>query len=203
MTAEGNGRVRRVVILGGGTFGWMTATALAQIFGRALDVTLLGSEEIGTVGVGEAAIPTIHWFNELIGLDEATFLRATKATFKLAVEFVGWSAPGERYFHPFGSNGSALAGVPFQHCRLKARAEGLDLPLPALSMATALAEAGRCSRPAGESRSTLSTLGYAFHFDAALYARHLRELAEAAGVPRVAGKLREVERATIAGTWPR
>ena len=187
-------RVRRVVILGGGTAGWMTATALAKTFGRALDITLLESEEIGTVGVGEATIPTIHWFNELIGLDETAFLRATKASFKLGIEFVDWSAPGERYFHPFGSFGPALPGVPFHHRWLKARAEGLELPLSALSMATALAAQNRFAKPASEARSILSTLGYAYHFDAGLYARHLRSLSEAAGVRRVEGKLRDVER---------
>ena len=188
-------RVRKVVILGGGTAGWMTATALAKTFGRTLEITLLESEEIGTVGVGEATIPTIHWFNELIGLDEAEFLRATKASFKLGIEFVDWSAPGETYFHPFGSYGPALPGVPFHHRWLKARSDGLDLPLSALSMATALAAQNRFAKPAGETRSILSTLGYAYHFDAGLYARHLRGIAEAAGVRRVEGKLRDVERA--------
>ena len=187
-------RVRRVVILGGGTAGWMTATALAKTFGRAVAITLLESEEIGTVGVGEATIPTIHWFNQLIGLDEAEFLRATKASFKLGIEFVGWTAPGHRFFHPFGQYGVALPGVPFHHRWLKARAEGLDLPLSALSLASALAANNRFAKPAGDAHSILSTLGYAYHFDAALYARHLRGIAEAAGVTRVEGKLRDVER---------
>ncbi len=187
-------RVRRVVILGGGTAGWMTATALSRSFGAALAITLLESEEIGTVGVGEATIPTIHWFNELIGLDEAEFLRETKATFKLGIEFVDWTAPGDRYFHPFGQFGAALPGVAFHHRWLKAQADGLDLPLPALSLAARAAAEGRFARPAGDARSILSTLGYAYHFDAGLYAAYLRRLSEAAGVRRVEGKLREVTR---------
>ncbi len=194
-----DGRVRRVVVLGGGTAGWMTATALSRIFGRALSVTLLESDEIGTVGVGEATIPTIHWFNELVGLDEAAFLRETGATFKLGIEFVGWTSPGYRYFHPFGSYGVPLPGVPFHHRWLKARAEGLDLPLSDLSLATRLAADGRFARPGGGSRSILSTLGYAYHFDAGLYARHLRGIAEAAGVRRVEGRLQAVEREPARG----
>ncbi|MCX8475659.1 MAG: tryptophan 7-halogenase [Sphingomonas sp.] len=190
----GTGRIGRVVILGGGTAGWMTATALARTFGPRLSIALLESDEIGTVGVGEATIPTIHWFNELIGLDEAAFLRATGATFKLGIEFVDWARPGHRYFHPFGQYGIPLPGVAFHHRWLKARAEGLDLPLAAFSLATRLAREGRFAKPANDARSILSTLGYAYHFDASLYARHLRGLAEASGVTRVEGKLERVER---------
>jgi tryptophan halogenase len=190
----GTGRIGRVVILGGGTAGWMTAAALARTFGPRLAITLLESDEVGTVGVGEATIPTIHWFNELIGLDEAAFLRATRATFKLGIEFVDWARPGHRYFHPFGQYGIPLPGVAFHHRWLKARAEGLDLPLSAFSLATRLAREGRFVRPANDPRSILSTLGYAYHFDASLYARHLRGLAEASGVTRVEGKLERVER---------
>ena len=187
------GRTERVVILGGGTAGWMTATALAKTFGPRLAITLLESDEIGIVGVGEATIPTIHWFNELIGLDEAEFLRATKASFKLGIEFVDWARPGHRYFHPFGQYGVALPGVSFHHRWLKARADGLDLPLSAFSLTTRLAMDNRFAKPAGEARSILSTLGYAYHFDAGLYARHLRSLAEADGVIRLEGKLQSVE----------
>lgn len=191
---ETDRRIRRVVILGGGTAGWMTATALARTFRHRLAITLLESDEIGTVGVGEATIPTIHWFNELIGLDEEAFVRETKASFKLGIEFVGWARPGHRYFHPFGTYGAALPGVAFHHRWLKARAEGLGRPLADYSLTTRLAMANRFARPAGDARSILSTLGYAFHFDAGLYARHLRGLSEAAGVTRIEGKLASVER---------
>ncbi|KTT73079.1 tryptophan halogenase family protein [Sphingomonas endophytica] len=196
---QSGGRVERVVILGGGTAGWMTATALARTYGRRLAITLLESEEIGTVGVGEATIPTIHWFNDLIGLDEAGFLRATQATFKLGIEFVDWARPGHRYFHPFGRYGAALPGVDFHHRWIKARRDGLDLPLAALSLATQAAGQGRFARPQGDARSILSTLGYAYHFDAALYAAHLRSIAEGAGVRRVEGRLATVERDSATG----
>jgi len=187
-------RVRRVVILGGGTAGWMTGVALARALSGAVAVTLLESEEIGTVGVGEATIPTIHWFNELIGLDEAAFLRATGASFKLGIEFVGWRAPGHRYFHPFGTYGPALPGVPFHHRWLKACAGGLDVALTDLSLAARLAAENRFAKPEGTARSILSTLGYAYHFDAGRYAAHLRTIAEGSGATRVEGRLATVER---------
>jgi tryptophan halogenase len=192
-------RVRSVVILGGGTAGWMTAIALARSFGGAIDISLLESEEIGTVGVGEATIPTIHWFNDLIGLDSAVFLRETKASFKLGIEFVDWARPGHRYFHPFGDFGARLPGVAFHHRWLKAQAEGMELPLSAFSLAGQLAAENRFAKPTGEARSILSTLGYAYHFDASLYARHLRGLAEQAGVVRVEGRLENVERDPLGG----
>jgi len=197
--AHDHKRVRKVVILGGGTAGWMTATALARQFGRAIEITLLESDEIGAVGVGEATIPTIHWFNELIGLDEGAFLRETKASFKLGIEFVDWVRPGHRYFHPFGEYGVRYAGVAFHHRWIKARAEGLDLPLSAFSLAEQLAGQVRFAKPQGDARSILSTLGYAYHFDAALYARHLRGIAEACGVVRVEGRLQDVERDSLSG----
>lgn len=177
----------------------MTATALAKSFGNSVNISLLESEEIGTVGVGEATIPTIHWFNELIGLDEAEFLRATKAIFKLGIEFVGWTRPGHRYYHPFGEFGARLSGVAFHHRWLKARADGLDVPLADLSLALRLATEGRFAKPSNDPRSILSTLGYAYHFDANLYARHLRGIAETAGVKRVEGRLRDVERNASTG----
>lgn len=186
-------RVERVVILGGGTAGWMTATALARTFGRHVAIDLLESEAIGIVGVGEATIPTIHWFNQLIGFDEAAFVRATKASYKLGIEFVDWARPGHRYFHPFGRYGVDAGAVPFHHRWLKARADGSETPLSAYSLATPLAAANRFAKPSGAPSSILSTLGYAYHFDASLYAAHLRGLAEATGVRRHEGKLREVE----------
>lgn len=192
-------RVKRLVILGGGTAGWMAATALAKTFGAHLKIDLLESEAIGAIGVGEATIPTIQWFNDLIGLDEAEFVRATNATYKLGIEFVDWARPGSRYFHPFGRYGVDLGPVPFHQRWLKARAEGLQTPLSSFSLTTQLAAANRFAKPVQDARSILSTLGYAYQFDATLYAKYLRGLSEAAGVTRREGRLETVERAPDTG----
>lgn len=194
MAGDMSHHVTRVVILGGGTAGWMTAAALSSVLGRHVEITLLESDAIGTVGVGEATIPTIHWFNQLIGIDESEFLAATKASFKLGIEFVDWARPGHRYFHPFGVYGAELPGVAFHHRWLKAQTEGLDLPLESLSLATQLAYANGFAKPAADPRSILSSLGYAYHFDASLYAQFLRSLSERAGVRRVEGQLAAVDR---------
>ncbi len=187
-------RIRSIVIVGGGTAGWMTAAALAKINeARAFSVTLIESDEIGTIGVGEATIPTIHWFNQLIGLDERAFLRETKATFKLGIEFAGWSSPAKSYFHPFGSYGAPGDGSMFYHRWLKAKLEGQDTGFEAYSLATQAARAGKFSPPATDPRSILSTLGYAYHFDASLYAKFLRRHAEARGIKRVEGKVGVIE----------
>ena len=193
-SSQSDRRIEKVVILGGGTAGWMTATALAKSFGPRLKIALLESDEIGTIGVGEATIPTIHWFNQLIGLDEAEFLRATKASFKLGIEFVDWRRPGHAYFHPFGYYGVTLPGVAFYPRWLKARRDGRAADLTRYSMAAQLALAGRVAFPVDDQKSILSSLGYAYHFDAGLYARHLRTIAEAAGVVRHEGKLAAIER---------
>jgi tryptophan 7-halogenase len=196
MTAE---RIRRVVILGGGTAGWMTAAALSISLGKDISFCLIESDDIGTIGVGEATIPTIHWFNRLIGFNEADFVRETKASFKLGIEFVNWQQPGHRYFHPFGRYGIPTDGVGFHHRWLKARSEGLNDSFDAFSLATQLAMAGRFAAPVEDPRSILSTLGYAYHFDAGLYAKFLRKIAEGRGVKRVEGKVQLIEQNTENG----
>jgi tryptophan halogenase len=185
-------RIRRVAILGGGTAGWMAAAALTASLDRGVSVTLVESDEIGTVGVGEATIPTIHWFNQLVGLDAEQFMRDTRATFKLGIEFVDWYAPGERYVHPFGRYGLPGDPVAFHHRFIRDRATRAALGEYAL--ATVAARAGRFALPSPDPRSLLSQLGYAYHFDASLYARHLRALSEARGAKRIEGKVASVER---------
>jgi len=187
-------RIRKIVILGGGTAGWMTAAALAKVNSPPqFQVTLVESDEIGIIGVGEATIPTIHWFNRLIGLDEAEFLRETRATYKLGIEFVGWNGAGARYFHPFGQYGGPGDAQMFFHRWIRAQLQGAGSDHQDFSLTTRAAMMGRFAPPTPDPKSLLSTLGYAFHFDAGLYAAYLRRRSEAQGVARVEGRIERVE----------
>ncbi|EZP49991.1 tryptophan halogenase family protein [Sphingomonas sp. RIT328] len=188
--------VRRVVIVGGGTAGWMAAAVLCRSFPRErLAVTVVQSSEIGTVGVGEATIPPILQLNAQLGLDEDALIRATQGTYKLGIEFRDWGQLGDRYFHPFGSFGADLAGVPFHQHWLRLREGRLtDYSLPARA-----AYASRFTRPSDDPRSVLSKMSYALHFDAALYADLLRTLALAEGCQRSEGRIVDVRLAAEDG----
>lgn len=171
----------------------MAAAALARVLGaRATRITLIESEEIGTVGVGEATIPPIQMFNALLGIEENEFVRATMASFKLGIEFVDWLRTGHRYFHPFGVYGHDIGPVPFEGLWHRLRQTGDAAPLDAYSIGTTAARMGRFMRPQAGGNTPLSYIGYAFHFDAALYARFLRTYAERAGVARREGKVVDV-----------
>ena len=188
-------RIHRVVIVGGGTAGWMAAAALSRIMGevQGLAIELVESDAIGTVGVGEATIPQIVLFNDLLGIDEADFVRATNATYKLGIEFVDWTRLGHAYVHPFGTYGMDMKGVEFHHHWLKGRALGDATPLDAYSLAVVAGQQGRFAHPRPDQpKSPLSKIAYAYQFDAALYARYLRGLAEAGGVVRTEGRIVEV-----------
>ncbi len=198
MTAMRTGQpITKVVIAGGGTAGWMTAATLSRLTAAGVSVTLVESDEIGTIGVGEATVPPLHDFNGLLGLDEDEFVRATQATFKLGIEFVNWGREGDRYIHPFGIHGRDTQGVKFHQIWLRqSRLEGPDGDVGHLSdycLPTVAARMGRFSRPSPNPATVLSSMAYAFHFDAGLYARFLRGYAEDRGVKRVEGKIATVE----------
>jgi len=184
--------IRSIIVVGGGTAGWMAACALARTLGKACTVTLVESADIGTVGVGEATIPPIKQFNAMIGLDEAAFMRATQATYKLGIEFVDWGQRGGRYMHPFGvfGPGPDLGTFPQQYLRL--RHEGLVEGIDGFSLTAQAALSGRMDRQTAEPGSPLAGLHSAYHFDAVLYAQHLRAYAERLGVRRVEGEIVDV-----------
>ena len=184
--------IQRVVIVGGGTAGWMAAAAFSKRLDPQVEIILIESDEIGTVGVGEATIPHLSVFNEMAGINEDEFLAACQGTFKLGIEFVDWGAQGERYFHPFGPHGYDLRGVHFHQLYLR---EGKSRPLPDIrewSMSAVAASLNRFARPGADARLPLSQLVYAFHLDASLYARFLRGRAEREGVARIEGKIVDV-----------
>jgi tryptophan halogenase len=186
------GPIRKIIIAGGGTAGWMSACALAAAVPPTVEILLIESEDIGTIGVGEATIPTMRDFNALIGVDEAEFVRATEATFKLGIEFRDWGHVGNRYFHPFADYGARHEGIAAYQMWRRLREAGDATPLEAYSLAAQLAHAGRFFPPNPDPRSPMSDFTYAFHFDAGLYARFLRAHAEVKGVRRRNAKITSV-----------
>jgi tryptophan 7-halogenase len=186
-------RIRKVVIVGGGTAGWMTAAALAKILGPDYgEITLVESDAIGIVGVGEATIPQMRLFNTMLGLDENEFVKMTKGSFKMGIEFVDWARKGDRYFHPFGPFGVDMEGVSFHAFWLRLREAGLEHPITDYSLQSVGGKANKFMRPINAGKSPLSNIAYAFHFDAHLYAKYLRRFAEERGVKRQEGKVVQV-----------
>ncbi|WGL18386.1 tryptophan 7-halogenase [Microbulbifer bruguierae] len=197
----------KIAIVGGGTAGWMTAAALAGIAtDKICELILVESEAIGTVGVGEATIPAIKEFNDRLGIPETEMLQQTRATFKLGIEFQGWGKPGTSYIHPFGTFGQPIAGTDFHQQWLRffsdsALRENAGLsqqlpPLEAYSLAVQMCRAGKFDYPKASAGSALdpieSSYAYAYHFDAGLYARYLRDYAEQRGVRRIEGRIHNV-----------
>jgi tryptophan halogenase len=187
-------RIKNIVIVGGGTAGWMAAAALSKSLGRECSIRLIESEEIGTVGVGEATVPHLSTFNQLLGIDEADFVRSTMGTFKLGVRFMDWSRIGHSYVHGFGTRiGLDFGTLPFHQYWLKAFKAGHAKDIGAYSLNTLAAPLGKfmVSAVDAPANTPLANIPYAYHFDAGLYGRYLRRLAESQGVRRTEGKIKE------------
>ena len=191
----GDNRIGSVVVVGGGSAGWMAAAALATYLGRQARVRLVESEQIGIVGVGEASVPHMRTFNaQVLGLDEREFAQRTQATAKLGIAFEDWGRIGERYVHGFGTIGQSKGPLPFHQFWLKQFLAGRAEPIGAYSLQTVMAPLERfvpgvANAPAG---SPLADIAYAYHFDAGLYAQYLRQVSEARGVERLEGRIVQV-----------
>ncbi|OYX16737.1 MAG: tryptophan halogenase [Sphingomonadales bacterium 32-67-7] len=179
--------IKRIVVAGGGTAGWMAAAALARTMGHTVAVTLVESEAIGTVGVGESTIPPLVVYNRLLGINEAEFMRATQATFKLGILFDNWKQPGDRYFHSFGYTGKDHWAAGFQHYWLEGRARGHAQPYDDYCLELIAALQSKFAQLPD------NKVNYAYQLDSGLYARFLRQMAEADGVTRTEGKIARVE----------
>lgn len=186
-------RIRKLVIVGGGTAGWMAAAALRRHFqGGPMEIVLVESTEIGTIGVGEATIPTIRGFYAQLGLTDIEVMQATQATCKLGIRFNGWVREGQSFVHPFGHFGQDLRGVPFHHYWRKLAQAGEPTDIADYSLGASLAQAGKFMAPSRNPASTLSIFDWALHFDAGLFAQLMRRVAEDNGVRRVDARITKV-----------
>lgn len=185
--------IKKVVIVGGGTAGWMAAASLSRFaVGKSLSITLIESTVIGTVGVGEATIPSIVHYNHTIGLDELEFIRATRASFKLGIQFENWHKQGTRFFHPFADYGVNFNGIEFQHYFYRLKKNNPAENLHDYSIACQLAKHNHFAQPLEAPNNPLADYSYAYHFDATLYAKVLRELAIGRGVIHIDEKVQSV-----------
>lgn len=187
--------MRKICILGGGTAGWMTAAALCNKFKKiGLEILLVESDQIGTIGVGEATLPHIRFFNQVLGIDERAFMKSTHATFKLGIEFCDWGQLGDHYIHPFGDYGFPVDELDFHQLWLKLKADQ-NLPrLDEYSYPIVAAEKGKFQLPGPDTTKIGSNFGYAYQFDSSLYAKFLRTYSEDNGVTRMEGKVTDAIR---------
>jgi tryptophan 7-halogenase len=184
--------IKSILIVGGGTAGWMAAAAIKRSVGPNAEVRLVESADIGIVGVGEATVPPIRDFNAMIDLDEAEFMRETRATIKLGIEFNGWGRADSAYFHPFGTfgRGPTLGEFPGSYFALKAR--GKAASLEAYSVTSHAARRGKVGERSNDPRSALAGFHTAYHFDAVLYGQYLRKVCAGRGIERIEGEIVEV-----------
>ena len=179
--------VKKVVIAGGGTAGWVAAAALSKRLKGLIDVVLIESEEIGTVGVGESTVPPVQLFHNLLGINEQEFMQATDATFKLAISFENWGQQGDHYFHPFGVTGKGSFLTDFQHYYLHGLSQGIAAPFGDYCYELQAAKQHKFAK------TEQSTINYAYHLDAGRYARFLRRFSEDLGAVRIEGKIAQVQ----------
>ena len=186
--------IRDILIIGGGTAGWMAAAALAKVLGPTSSIRLVESEAIGTVGVGEATVPHLKLFNQVLEIDEIEFVKQVQGTFKLGIEFVDWGRLGDRYIHGFGTIGHDYGLLPFYQYWLKLFRAGKAADIGAYSLNTVAAPRGKFMASASDvpANSPLANIAYAYHFDAGRYAQYLRRYAEARGVKRIEGRVVDV-----------
>ncbi len=182
-----NNSVKKVVVAGGGTAGWVAAAALSKQLGKLLDVVLVESDQIGTVGVGEATIPPMRTFHSLLGIDEQEFMRATDAVFKLGISFKNWGQIGDEYIHPFGSTGQGSYLADFQHFWLHGKSKGINAEFGEYSLEVQAAKANKFAT------SKTGSINYAYHLDATRYAQFLRQFSEKHGAKRIEGKIQQVQ----------
>lgn len=185
------GQLKEIVIVGGGTSGWMTAALLAKLFKHSLNITLVESEDIGTIGVGEATIPPLQLFNSVLGIPESEFINATHASFKLGIQFENWGKEGDRYMHAFGDIGKDIGFTQFHHYWLKTKPQDMGTFWD-YSLNYQAAIHNKFQPLAQIPHSPLAGITHAYHFDAARYALLLRQYSEKAGVKRIEGKVEVV-----------
>ncbi|MDH5434607.1 MAG: tryptophan 7-halogenase, partial [Gammaproteobacteria bacterium] len=187
-----NNKIQKVVIVGGGTAGWITASLLAKVLGKTIDITLVESSKIGIIGVGEATIPPIIAFNNAIGVNENEFMKATKGTIKLGIQFENWGKIGDSYMHAFGDIGKNLPFCEFHHCWVKNRQMGDDSNFWDYSLNFQAAKHNKFDRLNMISGTNLPGISYAYHFDAGLYAKFLSEFCINLGVTRIDGIVKDI-----------
>ncbi len=187
-----NQKITKIIIAGGGTAGWMAAASLSKLLGKSFDITLVESDEIGTVGVGEAAIPTLTAFHRLLGINEQAFMKATHATFKLGINFENWKNGDDQYMHGFGRVGKECWAGEFQHFWLHGKQNNIEFDFEQYCPEIQAAKAEKFALAKGG-------LNYSYHLDATLYAKFLRTFAEAHGVKRIEGKIIDVAKDSNTG----
>ena len=186
-------QLRRIIVAGGGTAGWMAAAALAKTMGSVVEITLIESDAIGTIGVGESTIPPLVTYNRLLGIGEAEFMKATQATFKLGIAFENWKDVGHKYFHSFGTTGKDHWTSGFHHFWLRGIEKGHEFPYDDYCLELTAAGESKFAHLPDES------MNYAYQLDSSLYAKYLRTMAETHGAKRIEGKIARVNLAAESG----